>query len=122
RSDRACCSHSSAEPAASASRLAALAATLFGCAGRVFDRWQLPRHAILPASTAPIIEGEFEVQGEQDYRLTLADGTVLQVVTLEAEIDRQLQTLPAGQRRLQGRVNRSGNWLLVEQLADRNEP
>ncbi|MBD2092839.1 FAD-dependent oxidoreductase [Microcoleus sp. FACHB-1515] len=75
-----------------------------------------PAAPFLPPSTAPIVEGEFEPQGEQDYRLILPDKTVLQVVTLQAEIDRQLQTLAAGRVRLQGRVNRSGNWLLVEQM------
>ena len=74
-----------------------------------------PAANVIPKSTAPTIEGWFEPRGDQDYTLTLPDRTILQVVTLQAPVDRQLQQQPAGRLQVRGRVNRSGNWLLVEQ-------
>jgi hypothetical protein len=42
----------------------------------------------------------------------------LQVVTLDAECDRQLQTCTSGQTlHLRGHLNLAGNWILVERLS-----
>jgi hypothetical protein len=78
-----------------------------------------PAASLTPASTAPTFAGWFEPRGDQDYTLTLPDRTMLQVVTLQPTIDRQLQQQPAGQLQVRGRVNRSGNWLLVEQVGEK---
>jgi hypothetical protein len=68
-------------------------------------------------------EGYFERDGEQSYRLSqIAPGATaaaesVQLVSLHPAVNQQLQDCQSGQfLRLQGRLNRSGNWLLVEQL------
>ena len=87
------------------------------------DRYPLdgncPAASLTPPSTAPTIAGWFEPHGDQDYRFTLPDRTMLQVVTLQSAVDRQLQQQPAGRLQVRGRVNRSGNWLLVEQMDEK---
>ncbi|MBD2460258.1 FAD-dependent oxidoreductase [Oscillatoria sp. FACHB-1407] len=66
--------------------------------------------------------GSFERRGDQDYTITLntptsLTGQVFQLVTLDAECDRTLQKCGTGDTlTLQGQLNHSGNWLLVEQI------
>jgi FAD dependent oxidoreductase len=65
----------------------------------------------------PTFTGTFQRRAEQDYGLVLADSTSCALVTLDAEIDRQLQTVQDGQTvKVWGRFNPSGNWVLVEAL------
>jgi FAD dependent oxidoreductase len=65
----------------------------------------------------PTFSGTFQRRGEQDYGLILADSTIRTLVTLDAEIDRQLQDCQDGQPiQVWGRLNSSGNWVLVEDL------
>lgn len=71
---------------------------------------------------AQVFTGTFHRQAEQDYRFTLTEPIALsqqtfQLVTLWHEIDQQLQRCACGQTlQLWGKVNRSGNWLLVEAI------
>jgi hypothetical protein len=61
--------------------------------------------------------GSVQQQGWQEYTLTRAGTEPVQLVTLHAEVDRQLQACVTGQRlTVSGRFNRSGNWVLVEQM------
>jgi FAD dependent oxidoreductase len=75
-------------------------------------------------SNAPLYSGIFQRRAEQQYEfqvLTPDDltGKTLQLVTLDAEIDRQLHSLKSGQQiQVQGRWNRAGGWLLTEALAE----
>lgn len=90
-----------------------------------------PPHGYCPAPQAqpasPTINcqrfsGIFQCLSEQQYTLQLMEPVALkhetvQLVTLNHEIDRQLQTYTTGQMlKLWGRLNRSGNWLLVESM------
>jgi hypothetical protein len=65
-------------------------------------------------------QGKFERRGDQDYQLhCIADSSAetLSLVTLDAEVDRQLQTYQTGQTlTVTARLNRSGQWLLVESI------
>jgi hypothetical protein len=78
------------------------------------------RKSVLTKFSQPY-HGKFERRGEQDYRLHLVDSTApepLSLVTLDAEVDRQLQTYQSGQKlTVIARLNRSGQWLLVEAIA-----
>jgi hypothetical protein len=59
----------------------------------------------------PVLDPVNLDQGEQPN-----DRTV-QLVTLHHEVDRQLRACTTGQiLQLWGRLNRSGNWLLVESI------
>jgi hypothetical protein len=71
--------------------------------------------------------GCFQRRDEQDYQLHLSsfeaaevsDSAIesLQLVTLHPEINAQLKNYKTGQQvQVQGRLNRSGNWLLVEAI------
>ncbi|WP_413173972.1 FAD-dependent oxidoreductase [Anabaena azotica] len=66
--------------------------------------------------------GIFNRLDQQDYRFTITNSTELsprtwQVVTLGSCIDEQLQLLTQNQKlTVWGRVNLSGNWLLVEHI------
>ena len=71
--------------------------------------------------------GYFERLGEQHYELSQITPPVsaerVQLVTLDAEVNQQLQACQTGQWvRVGGRFNQSGNWLLVEELALKNPP
>ncbi len=67
-------------------------------------------------------QGTFERRGDQDYQLYLDRPIdsyleVLSLVTLDATVDRQLQTYQTGQTlTVTARLNRSGQWLLVEAI------
>lgn len=73
-------------------------------------------------STKTLFTGYFHQRGEQDYCLSLTaskalepSADLLQLVTLHPQIDAQLKSYETGQQvQVQGRLNRSGNWLLVE--------
>lgn len=66
--------------------------------------------------------GIFQHQGEQDYVLHFQSApstalTQLSLVTLNAEINQQLQACVDQQKlKVWGRLNRSGGWLLVEKI------
>ncbi|HEY9621431.1 MAG TPA: FAD-dependent oxidoreductase [Crinalium sp.] len=68
--------------------------------------------------------GLFERRNEQDYGLTLTApdelaGLTVNLVTLDAECDRQLQHYPSGQPiKLVGTLNRSGNWIRVASIPE----
>lgn len=60
--------------------------------------------------------GRFQHQGHQDYQLAMGDRTV-SLVTLQANVDQQLQQLTTGQMlQVTGELNLSGNWLLAESV------
>ena len=66
-------------------------------------------------------QGQFKQLGNQDYRLNVAVPETLAnqcfaLVTLEAEVDRQFQFCDGQQVSVQGRLNRSGQWILVEAI------
>jgi hypothetical protein len=64
--------------------------------------------------------GIFNRLGQQDYKFTITNPTELlpktwQIVTLGSSVDEQLQYLTDNQKLIvKGRLNSSGNWLLVE--------
>lgn len=66
--------------------------------------------------------GSFQHQAEQTYTLALTApepfaGETWSLVTLHPQIDCQLQECVSGEMlHLEGRLNRSGNWLLVEAI------
>jgi hypothetical protein len=74
------------------------------------------------AAGGGVFTGLFERQGDQQYTITLnapgsVAGQVFQLVTLDAECDRLLQKCMTGMTlTIQGQLNHSGNWLLVEQI------
>ncbi len=73
-------------------------------------------------SNGEYYEGYFEQLGEQRYSLSQIKPSVtadpVQLVTLHPTVNQQLQDCQSGNLlRLRGRFNRSGNWLLVEELA-----
>ncbi len=79
-----------------------------------------PAQMASPRSDSPTYRGYFRQQGEQSYVL---EGFLkgfqqpISLVTLHPAIDRQLQQIQNGQTlEVQGRLNRSGNWLLVEEI------
>jgi hypothetical protein len=95
---------------------------------------EYPIDGICPIAAVPNIPlshdaqsftGVFHRLAAQDYRFTLTPAIdrcqeTFQLVTLWHEIDQQLQHYPSEQTlRLWGKVNRSGNWLLVEAIGDR---
>jgi hypothetical protein len=96
------------------------------------DRY--PASGICPASTVPAsamtlrqdiqtFVGVFQRQADQAYTIVLAEPSALpeptfSLVTLWHDIDQQLQHYNTGDRlQVQGRMNRSGNWILVEQIS-----
>lgn len=75
-----------------------------------------PVKLISPRSNSPTYTGYFRQQGEQAYWL---EGSQQQIslVTLHPAVNYQLQQYQDGQKiEVQGRLNRSGNWLLVEAI------
>jgi len=74
------------------------------------------------ASQVPLgrFTGEFQRQGDQDYRLMMTQpialaGETVSLVTLRHEVNEQLGRYSSGQRlTVAGGLNRSGNWLRVE--------
>ncbi len=70
----------------------------------------------------PTFSGIFHRHGEQDYTLQLTEPVELAhqtwtLVTLRPDIDRQLKTYQTNNAiAVAGRLNRSGNWLLVERI------
>lgn len=84
-----------------------------------------PTTVAAPLSLSPSYQrltGKFQRQGPQDYRLELTHpalqpGQGVMLVTLDAIVDRQLQTYADGVwLTILGRLNVSGNWLLIEQV------
>lgn len=66
-------------------------------------------------------EGIFQRQSHQDYRFTLTQGQFTgqtwKLVTLYPEINEQLQNIPTPSfLKVFGRLNFSGNWLILEGL------
>lgn len=80
-----------------------------------------PRQTISMGQTTQAFVGIFERRGEQDYRFTLTEPIAahpsFSLVTLDPDIDRSLQGCITGELiRVLGKLNRSGNWLLVDYL------
>lgn len=72
------------------------------------------RRAIARSST---FTGSFQLCAEQDYTLAVSKDQILALVTLSPEIDQQLKECCDGQLvKVWGRLNQSGNWVLVEYL------
>ncbi|HEY9628681.1 MAG TPA: FAD-dependent oxidoreductase [Coleofasciculaceae cyanobacterium] len=78
-------------------------------------------YAATVSPTAQQFLGEFQRRGEQDYQFKIvqpiayADQTFA-LVTLRHDVNHQLASFTTGQRfTVKGQLNRSGNWLLVEQ-------
>lgn len=68
-----------------------------------------------------LFSGIFQRQGEQDYTFTLTEPAQLQgqwtLVTLRSHVNDRLQQYPNHQLlKLYGRLNHSGQWLLVEDI------
>ena len=78
--------------------------------------------ALAPAVAGVAKTGVLERSGKQDFKLRLQPpdsslGAISNLVTLQPEVDRQLNALPDGSEiRVFGKHNRSGGWLLVEKL------
>ena len=74
------------------------------------------------AITPSPLTGIFTRQAEQNYTLTLTEpaiyaGQTWMLITLQPEINHQLQTYPDQQLlTVWGRFNQSGNWLVVEKI------
>ena len=67
--------------------------------------------------------GIFQLRAEQDYMLRASTDQILSLVTIYSEIDQQLKECCDGQLlKIQGRLNQSGNWVLVEYLEHLNMP
>ena len=61
--------------------------------------------------------GIFQLRAEQDYTLAVSTDRIWALVTIYPEIDQQLKECCDGQLlKVRGRLNPSGNWLLVECL------
>jgi FAD dependent oxidoreductase len=73
-----------------------------------------------------IFTGTFQLRAEQDYTLAVSvDSTkkILTLVTIHPEIDQQLKECHDGQLlKVRGRLNQSGNWVLVEYLEHLETP
>lgn len=74
-----------------------------------------------PAKNSHAFEGIFQRQSHQDYRFTLTQGQFTgqtwKLVTLYPEINEQLQNIPTPSfLKVFGRLNFSGNWLILEGL------
>jgi FAD dependent oxidoreductase len=77
---------------------------------------QSPPQKVMTIGT-PTFTGTFQRKATQDYTLILANSTPRILVTLDAEVDRQLQDCLDGQPiKVWGRFNPSGNWVLVEDV------
>ncbi|HTL89851.1 MAG TPA: FAD-dependent oxidoreductase [Leptolyngbya sp.] len=73
-----------------------------------------------PSTTAQSFIGMFERKAVQTYRLSDINNPERSwsIVTVQAEIDAQLQQIQSGQLlRGLGKYNQSGNWILVEALS-----
>ncbi len=73
------------------------------------------------SNNSKLFSGIFQRQNEQDYIFTLNDQfgseETWKLVTLQAEVDQQLQTCLDQQfLKVWGRLNSAGNWLLVEKI------
>jgi hypothetical protein len=81
-----------------------------------------PPQTISLSRTNQTFIGTIQVEADQQYQFTIIEPIALssqtiQLVTLHHTIHQQLQTYQTGQMlALRGRLNRSGNWLLVEQI------
>jgi FAD dependent oxidoreductase len=81
-----------------------------------------------PSANSTKFSGIFQRQDQQSYTLTLTTPAqwqqqTLQLVTLQAEVDRQLQQYQTGQLlKGWGRINPSGNWLLIELIEQAHSP
>jgi len=95
-----------------------------------------PSDGICPTSSALSIPlsydaqsftGTFQCLTEQEYSFTVTEpiafsNYTVQLVTLWHEIDQQLQQCTSGQGlQVWGKLNRSGNWLLIEAIKAREE-
>jgi hypothetical protein len=66
--------------------------------------------------------GIFQRHSEQDYTITLQEpvahaGQTCLLITLQSEVDEQLKSCLEQQRlTVRGRINQSGNWLVVEKI------
>jgi hypothetical protein len=70
-------------------------------------------------SDSPVLTGVFQRVAEQSYSIALTSlsTAAFSLVTLDAEVDQQLQQCQTGQTlRVAGRLNRAGNWLLAEEI------
>ncbi|MEB3336641.1 MAG: FAD-dependent oxidoreductase [Leptolyngbyaceae bacterium] len=82
---------------------------------------QEPLRTLTPSGSQEFL-GVFQRVSTQDYKIALAhptllSSTTLSLVTLRAEVDRQLQTYPTDTSiRLYGQLNPSGGWLLVDSV------
>jgi hypothetical protein len=68
-----------------------------------------------PAITNNIYRGSFQRCGFQEYTITLNDQT-WQLITIDPQIDQQLLDYRSIDITVAGRLNKSGNWLIVEQI------
>jgi hypothetical protein len=79
--------------------------------------------ASAPLQGTEAFVGKFQRRGDQDYSLMLHQPIALieqtvTLVTLRHEVDHQLRHYESGQElEVQGRLNRSGNWLLAEAVS-----
>ncbi len=66
-----------------------------------------------------IYRGIFQRYGFQEYGITIpkTDRT-WQLITIDPEIDRQLLDYPSANISVIGKINRSGNWLIVEKIIE----
>lgn len=75
-------------------------------------------------STGNYYSGFVRVLDEQSYTITLTEPTerqkeIWQLITIYPEVNRQFLDLSSGKLlKLVGRINSSGNWLLVEKILD----
>jgi len=81
---------------------------------------KLPVRTVVAIDDSSTFTGTFQRHAEQDYTLTVSADSVDQIlalVTLYPEIDQQLKECCEGQFiKVWGRLNQSGNWLLVKYL------
>jgi hypothetical protein len=79
-------------------------------------------HVAGSATGCELFTGNFQRRGEQDYGLTVEQpialvGEVISLVTLRHEVDERLSQFKTGEKlRVEGWLNRSGNWLRVERI------
>jgi endoglucanase Acf2 len=63
------------------------------------------------------VTGIFQCRDQQDYTLTVDDGQTWLLITLQPKVDQQLQTCRNRQQlTVWGKLNQSGQWLVVEKL------
>ncbi|MBE9177863.1 FAD-dependent oxidoreductase [Oculatella sp. LEGE 06141] len=84
--------------------------------------------AIAPTPRCQVFSGLFQRQGEQTYQLILAEPEPFReqsfaLVTLDAEIDQQLQRCVTSQPvRAWGNLSRSGKWIVVNRIEPISSP